>query len=43
MTLKIEGLVLRSVKYGESDKLITILTEEGKMFGGYVKMDMSGG
>ncbi len=32
MTLKIEGLVLRSVKYGESDKLITILTEEGKMF-----------
>lgn len=32
MTLKIEGLVLRSVKYGESDKLITILTQEGKMF-----------
>lgn len=32
MTLKIEGLVLRSVKYAESDKLITILTEEGKMF-----------
>ena len=32
MTLKIEGLVLRSVKYGESDKLITILTKEGKMF-----------
>ena len=32
MTLKIEGLVLRSVKYGESDKLITILTNEGKMF-----------
>ena len=32
MTLKIEGLVLRSVKYAESDKLVTILTEEGKMF-----------
>ncbi|MBE6712906.1 MAG: DNA repair protein RecO [Ruminococcaceae bacterium] len=32
MTLKIEGLVLRAVKYGESDKLITILTEEGKIF-----------
>ncbi|MBQ3075174.1 MAG: DNA repair protein RecO, partial [Clostridia bacterium] len=32
MTLRIEGLVLRSVKYGESDKLITILTEEGKIF-----------
>ena len=32
MTLKIEGLVLRSVKYAESDKLITILTKEGKMF-----------
>ncbi len=32
MTLTIKGLVLKSVKYGESDKLITILTEEGKMF-----------
>ena len=32
MTRTIKGLVLKSVKYGESDKLITILTEEGKMF-----------
>ncbi len=32
MTLTVKGLVLRSIKYGESDKLITILTEEGKMF-----------
>ena len=32
MTLKTEGLVLRSVKYAESDKLITVLTKEGKMF-----------
>ena len=32
MTITQKGLVLRSIKYGESDKLITILTEEGKMF-----------
>lgn len=32
MTLETKGLVLRSVKYGESDKLITVLTEEGKIF-----------
>lgn len=32
MTRTIKGLVLKSVKYSESDKLITILTEEGKMF-----------
>ena len=32
MILTVKGLVLRSVKYSESDKLITILTEEGKMF-----------
>lgn len=32
MTLTVKGLVLRSIKYGESDKLITILTEEGKIF-----------
>lgn len=32
MILTVKGLVLRSVKYGESDKLITILTDEGKLF-----------
>ena len=32
MILTIKGLVLRSVKYGENDKLITVLTEEGKLF-----------
>lgn len=32
MILEIKGLVLRSVKYGESDKLITVLTEQGKLF-----------
>jgi len=32
MIRTVKGLVLRSIKYGESDKLITILTEEGKIF-----------
>ncbi len=32
MIKTVKGLVLRSVKYGESDKLITVLTEEGKLF-----------
>ncbi|MBQ4037528.1 MAG: DNA repair protein RecO [Clostridia bacterium] len=32
MILTVKGLVLRSTKYGESDKLITVLTENGKMF-----------
>ena len=32
MTVELKGLVLRSVKYGESDKLITALTEEGILF-----------
>lgn len=32
MIQTVKGLVLRSVKYGESDKLITVLTEEGKIF-----------
>lgn len=32
MTRTIKGLVLKSVKYSESDKLVTILTEEGKLF-----------
>lgn len=32
MTRTVKGLVLRSVKYAESDKLITVLTEEGKLF-----------
>ncbi len=32
MIKTVKGLVLRSVKYGESDKLITILTPEGKLF-----------
>ena len=32
MILTVKGLVLRSIKYGESDKLITVLTEEGKLF-----------
>ncbi len=32
MIKTVKGLVLRSVKYGESDKLITALTEEGKVF-----------
>lgn len=31
MILEIDGLVIRSVKYGESDKLITVLTEKGKI------------
>ncbi|MBR2616511.1 MAG: DNA repair protein RecO [Clostridia bacterium] len=32
MVKTVKGLVLRSVKYSESDKLITVLTEEGKIF-----------
>ena len=32
MTRIIKGLVLRSIRYGESDKLVTALTEEGKIF-----------
>ena len=32
MIRTVKGLVLRSIQYGESDKLITILTEEGKIF-----------
>lgn len=32
MTVTQKGLVLRSIKYGESDKLVTVLTEEGKIF-----------
>ncbi len=32
MTRTVKGLVLKSIKYGESDKLITVLTEEGKIF-----------
>ena len=32
MIKTVKGLVLRSVKYEESDKLITALTEEGKIF-----------
>lgn len=32
MIKTVKGLVLRSVKYSESDKLVTILTEEGKLF-----------
>lgn len=32
MIKTVKGLVLRSIRYGESDKLITILTEEGMIF-----------
>lgn len=32
MIKTVKGLVLRSTKYSESDKLITALTEEGKIF-----------
>ncbi len=32
MIRTVKGLVLRSIQYGESDKLITVLTEEGKIF-----------
>ncbi len=32
MTRAVKGLVLKSIKYSESDKLITVLTEEGKLF-----------
>lgn len=32
MIRTVKGLVLRSIRYGESDKLITILTEEGIIF-----------
>ncbi|MBR5296020.1 MAG: DNA repair protein RecO [Clostridia bacterium] len=32
MTRTVKGLVLKSIKYGESDKLITVLTEEGILF-----------
>ena len=32
MIQTVKGLVLRNVKYGESDKLVTVLTEVGKKF-----------
>ena len=32
MIKTVKGLVLRSIRYGESDKLITALTEEGIVF-----------
>ena len=32
MIREVKGLVLRSLQYGDFDKLITILTEEGKIF-----------
>ncbi len=32
MVRKVQGLVLRSIQYGDYDKLITVLTEEGKLF-----------
>jgi len=32
MIKTVKGLVLRSVKYGENDKLITVLSEEGRLF-----------
>ena len=32
MTLTVKGIVLRTVQYGDFDKLCTILTEQGKIF-----------
>ncbi len=32
MEKKVKGLVLRSTQYGDYDKLVTVLTEEGKLF-----------
>ena len=32
MVRTVKGLVLRSIRYGDFDKLVTILTEEGTLF-----------